>query len=84
MSYCPFNFSSHQRVQHMTSQSLLILIDFDSFFMGLGPIEAFSVIRMCRCLLETESVVSEDTLMRFVLETSIIRRKVSFSLICSV
>ena len=32
MSYYLFTFSSHQHVQHMTSQILLILIDFDSFF----------------------------------------------------
>ena len=32
MSYYLFIFSSHQHVQHMTSQILLILIDFDSFF----------------------------------------------------
>ena len=31
MSYCLFIFSSYQHVQHMTSQILLILIDFDSF-----------------------------------------------------
>ena len=31
MSYYLFIFSSHQHVQHMTSQILLILIDFDSF-----------------------------------------------------
>ena len=31
-SYYLFIFSSHQHVQHMTSQILLILIDFDSFF----------------------------------------------------
>ena len=28
----PFYFSSHQHVQHMTSQILLIFIDFDSLF----------------------------------------------------
>ena len=28
----PIYFSSHQHVQHLTSQILLILIDFDSFF----------------------------------------------------
>ena len=28
----PFYFLSHQHVQHMTSQILLILIDFDSLF----------------------------------------------------
>ena len=32
MSYYLLIFSSHQHVQHMTSQILLILIDFDSFF----------------------------------------------------
>ena len=32
MSYYLFIFSSHQHVQHMTSQILLILIDFDNFF----------------------------------------------------
>ena len=32
MSYYLFIFLSHQHVQHMTSQILLILIDFDSFF----------------------------------------------------
>ena len=32
MNYYLFIFSSHQHVQHMTSQILLILIDFDSFF----------------------------------------------------
>ena len=32
MSYYLFIFSSHQNVQHMTSQILLTLIDFDSFF----------------------------------------------------
>ena len=32
MCYYLFIFSSHQYVQHMTSQILLILIDFDSFF----------------------------------------------------
>ena len=32
MSYCLFMFSFHQHVQHMTSQTLLILIDFDNFF----------------------------------------------------
>ena len=32
MSYYLFIFSSHQHFQHMTSQILLILIDFDSFF----------------------------------------------------
>ena len=32
MSYYLFIFSSHQHVQHMRSQILLILIDFDSFF----------------------------------------------------
>ena len=32
MSYYLFIVSSHQHVQHMTSQILLILIDFDSFF----------------------------------------------------
>ena len=32
MSYYLFIFSSHQHVQHMTSQILLILIDSDSFF----------------------------------------------------
>ena len=32
MSYYLFIFSSHQHVQYMTSQNLLILIDFDSFF----------------------------------------------------
>ena len=32
MSYYLFISSSHQHVQHMTSQILLILIDFDSFF----------------------------------------------------
>ena len=31
MSYYLFIFSSHQHVKHMTSQILLILIDFDSF-----------------------------------------------------
>ena len=31
MSYYLFSFSSHQHVQHMTSQILLILIDFDRF-----------------------------------------------------
>ena len=31
-SYYLFIFSSHQHVQHMTSQILLILIDFDSLF----------------------------------------------------
>ena len=31
-SYYLFIFSSHQLVQHMTSQILLILIDFDSLF----------------------------------------------------
>ena len=31
-SYYLFIFSSHQHVQHMTSQMLLILIDLDSFF----------------------------------------------------
>ena len=32
MSYYPYSFSSHQHVQHITSQILLILIDFDSCF----------------------------------------------------
>ena len=32
MSYYLYIFSSHQHIQHMTSQTLLILIDFDSFF----------------------------------------------------
>ena len=32
MSYYLFIFSSHQHVQHMRSQILLILIHFDSFF----------------------------------------------------
>ena len=32
MSYYLFIFLSHQHVQHMTSQILVILIDFDSFF----------------------------------------------------
>ena len=32
MSFYLFIFLSHQHVQHMTSQILLILIDFDSFF----------------------------------------------------
>ena len=32
MSYYLFIFSSHQHVQHMTSQILLIFIDFDSCF----------------------------------------------------
>ena len=32
MSYCLFIFSSHQYVQYMTSQILLILIDFDRVF----------------------------------------------------
>ena len=32
MSYYLFIFSSHQHAQYMTSQNLLILIDFDSFF----------------------------------------------------
>ena len=32
MSYCLFISSSHQHVQHMTSQILLILIDFDRVF----------------------------------------------------
>ena len=32
MSYYLFIFSSHKHVQHMASQILLILIDFDSFF----------------------------------------------------
>ena len=32
MSYYLFIFLSHQHVQHMTSQILLISIDFDSFF----------------------------------------------------
>ena len=32
MCYYLLIFSSHQYVQHMTSQILLILIDFDSFF----------------------------------------------------
>ena len=32
MSYYLFILSSHQHVQHMTSQILLILIDFDRFF----------------------------------------------------
>ena len=32
MSYYLFIFSSHQHVQYMTSQNLLSLIDFDSFF----------------------------------------------------
>ena len=32
MSYFPFIFSSDQHVQHMKSQILLILINFDSFF----------------------------------------------------
>ena len=31
-SYYLFIFSSHQHVQHMTSQILLIFIDFDSLF----------------------------------------------------
>ena len=31
MCYYLFIFSSHQYVQHMTSQILLILIDFNSF-----------------------------------------------------
>ena len=31
-SYYHFIFSSHQHVQHLTSQILLILIDFDSLF----------------------------------------------------
>ena len=35
MSYYLFIFSSHQHVQHMTSQILLILIDFDSCFAHL-------------------------------------------------
>ena len=32
MSYYLFIFSSHQHVQHMTSQILLISIDLDSYF----------------------------------------------------
>ena len=32
MSYCLFIFSSHQHVQLMTSQILLILIDFERVF----------------------------------------------------
>ena len=32
MSYYLFIFSSHQHIQHMTSQILLILIDFDRVF----------------------------------------------------
>ena len=32
MSYYLFIFTSHQHVQHMTSQILLILIDFDRVF----------------------------------------------------
>ena len=32
MSYYLLIFSSHQHVQYMTSQNLLILIDFDNFF----------------------------------------------------
>ena len=32
MSYYQFIFPSHQHAQHMTSQILLIWIDFDSFF----------------------------------------------------
>ena len=32
MSYYLFIFSFHQHVQYMTSQNLLIFIDFDSFF----------------------------------------------------
>ena len=32
MSYYLFIYSSHQHVQHMTSQILLILIDFDRIF----------------------------------------------------
>ena len=32
MCYYLFIFSFHQHVRHMTSQILLILIDFDSFF----------------------------------------------------
>ena len=32
MSYYLFIFSSYQHVKYMTSQNLLILIDFDSFF----------------------------------------------------
>ena len=32
MSYYLFIFSSHQRVQHIKLQILLILTDFDSFF----------------------------------------------------
>ena len=43
MNYCLFIYSSHQHVLHITSQILLILIDFDrvndkklSFFLGGG------------------------------------------------
>ena len=35
MSYYLFIFSSRQHVQHMMSQILLILIDYDSFFWAL-------------------------------------------------
>ena len=35
MSYCLFISSSHQHVQHMTSQILLILIDFVRVFVPL-------------------------------------------------
>ena len=34
MSYYLFIFSSHQHVQHMTSQILLILIDFFGHFLS--------------------------------------------------
>ena len=35
MSYYLFILSFHQHIKHMTSQILLILIDFDSFFRAL-------------------------------------------------
>ena len=46
MSYYLFIDSSHQHVQHMTSQILLILIDFDSFF-GHFLIWNYSTLNLC-------------------------------------
>ena len=39
-SYYLFIFSSHQHVQHMTSQILLILIDFDSLFRSVFDLKS--------------------------------------------
>ena len=46
MSYYQFIFSFHQHVQHMTSQILLILIDFDRVF-GHFLIQNYSSLNRC-------------------------------------